>query len=82
MDMLALIETFLDQTTLQDTLKYFGDVIMVGVLQPCIEWRTGIPNVKIRQAAIICLKKLIDNQLITSEDFHSKFKDVFNNLKN
>jgi len=49
---------------------------------PCIEWRSGIPNVKIREAAIICLKKLLDNEVISPEEFHRNFRDVFNNIKN
>lgn len=82
MDMLALIEHFLGKETLQDTLFYYGEVIVKGVLLPCIEWRSGIPNVKIREAAIICLKKLLDNKLISEEEFHRNFMDVFNNIKN
>lgn len=82
MDMLGLIEHFLDKESLQDTLVYYGEVIIDGVLQPCIEWRAGIPNVKIREAAIICTKKLIEKKLVTSEDFQRAYMKVFNNLKN
>lgn len=82
MDMLALIEHFLSKETLQDTLFYYGEVIIRGVLQPCIEWRSGIPTVKIREAAIICLKKLLENKLISEEDFQRNFRDLLNNLKN
>lgn len=82
MDMLGLIEHFLSKESLQDTLQYYGEVIIRGVLQPCIEWRSGMPNVKIREAAIICLKQLLDNKLISEEDFQRNFKDLLNNLKN
>jgi hypothetical protein len=82
MDMLALIEHFLEKESLQDTLVYYGEVIIKGVLQPCIEWRAGIPNVKIREAGIICLKKLIEKKLISEEDFQRNYMEIFNNLKN
>ena len=82
MDMLALIEHFLAKSSLQDTLQYYGEVLILGILQPCIEWRIGIPNVKIRQAGIVCMKKLIDCKLIEKEDLHKNFMDIFNNLKN
>jgi hypothetical protein len=82
MDMLALIEHFIGKESLQDTLCYYGEVIIQGVLIPCIEWRIGIPTVKIREAGIICLKKLLEYKLISSEDFHKNYMDIFNNLKN
>lgn len=82
MDMLALIEYFISSETLQDTLCYYGEVIIQGVLIPCIEWRIGIPTVKIREAGIICMKKLIEQKLISSEDLHKTYMTIFNNLKN
>ena len=81
MDMLSLVEHFLDKESLQDTLCYYGDVFIKGILQPCIEWRSGIPNVKIREASILCLKKLIEKRLIEQESFQRNFLDIFNNLK-
>jgi hypothetical protein len=59
-----------------------GEVILKMILIPSIVWRAGNPNIKIRKAAIICLKKMIDNKLISPSRLRNSFKDVINVLKN
>lgn len=82
MDMLSLIEHFLSKETLQDDLQYYGNVLVEGVFLPCIEWRSGMPNIKIRQAGIICTKKLIDNKLIKPSDLKFMLKNILGKVAN
>lgn len=82
MDMLGLIEYFLENEDLKSTLVYYGEVFLKGVLLPCLEWRVGQPNVKIREGAIICTKKLIDRDIISEEDLYANFTPLFDTLKN
>jgi len=73
LDMLGLIEYFIENEELKSTLVYYGDIFLRAVLIPCMEWRSGMPNTKIREGAIICTKKLIDRQLISPESLYENF---------
>lgn len=80
--MLSLVEYFVSTEILHDTLIYYGDVFIKGIMIPCIEWRVGKPNVKIREAAIICLMKMIELNIVDSDVLHNNFTDLFLPLKN
>lgn len=45
-------------------------------------WHVGKPNVSIRKAAVVCMIKLIENDLIEKEKLHENFTQVFNTMKN
>ena len=54
MDMLGLMEYFINNDDLKSTLVYYGDILLWAVLIPCMQWRAGMPNTKIWQGAIRC----------------------------
>lgn len=82
MDMLALMEYFINNEDLKSTLMYYSDVLLRAVLVPCMTWRAGMPNTKIRQGAIRCCLQLIIRGLITGENLYESFSLVFETLKN
>ena len=57
---------------------------MRGILIPSIEWRHGAPNTKIREGSLICIKKIIDLNLIEKDKLYQNFKQdgLMTNLKN
>jgi hypothetical protein len=80
--MLGLMEYFIQNDDLKETLEFYGEVFIKGVLVPCLEWRSGMPNTKIREGAIICLKKLLERGLVEEEVIYASFTQIFDNLKN
>mmetsp|Transcript_42309 Transcript_42309/g.30520 ORF Transcript_42309/g.30520 Transcript_42309/m.30520 type:complete len:123 (+) Transcript_42309:812-1180(+) len=64
MDMLSLVEYLLQQENLHSTIEFYSELILKLIIMPSTEWRVGIPNVKIRKAAIICFMKLLDTNMI------------------
>ena len=82
MDMLHLVEYFLENENLYDTLIFYGEVFIKGILIKCIEWWPSIPNVKIREGALICMRKLIEWNLIEGDVLYQNFNEIFDNVKN
>ena len=70
MDMLGLVEFFLESEHLYDTLVFYGDVFIKGILVPSAVWMVGRPNVKTRKASLICLMKLIERNLIEEDKLY------------
>jgi len=52
------------------------------ILIPSTVWKVGKPNIKIRKASVICMMRMIDNKLISSEKLYKSFKEVMGVLKN
>jgi|TARA_B110000285_G_C14957246_1_gene529828 hypothetical protein len=52
------------------------------ILIPACVWRTGKPNVSVRKASVICIIKLLENNLIDPKKFHTSFRTLFDALKN
>lgn len=82
LDMLELMEYFIENDDLKSTLVYYGDIMLWAVLIPCMTWKAGMPNTKIWEGAIICTKKLIDRELISPETLYENFNLVFETMKN
>jgi hypothetical protein len=82
MDMLGLTEHFLLQKELHSTIVYYSDIILKMILIPACVWRVGKPNVAIRKASVICIIKLLENNLIDPKKFHTSFRTLFDTLKN
>lgn len=82
MDMLSLTEHFLLQKELHSTIVYYSDIILKMILIPACVWRVGKPNVSVRKAAVICIIKLLENNLIEPKKFKSSFNTLFDALKN
>lgn len=80
MDMLALTDHLLSQTNLHSTIEFYSELILKLIIIPSTEWRVGIPNVKIRKAAIICFMKLIEVKLIEPSKVQEVFKDIISKL--
>lgn len=80
MDMLHLTDHLLSQTNLHSTIEFYSELILKLIIMPSVEWRVGIPNVKIRKAAIICFMKLIDVKLIEPSKVTEVLKDIISKL--
>ena len=81
MDMMTLIEHFLLNKSLHSTIPFYSEIIIKLILLPATEWRVGAPNVKIRKAAVICLMKLVEQELIEREKLKDLFVEIINKLK-
>lgn len=82
MDMLNLVEHFLLTKELHSTIVYYSDIILKMILIPVLPWRSGKPNVSIRRAGVVCIIKLVEQELIDKEKLHSSFKTMLGYLKN
>lgn len=82
MDMLSLTEHFLLQKELHSTIVYYSDIILKMILIPATVWRVGKPNVSVRKAAVICIIKMLENNLIEPKKFITSFRTLFDALKN
>lgn len=82
MDMLALVEHLLLQTDLHSTIVFYSEIILKMILLPTMQWRVGKPNVRIRKASIVCLIKLIDQNLIEKDKLYESDKQIVTALKN
>lgn len=82
MDMLSLVEHFLNQEELHSTICYYSEIILKMILIPSIAWMVGKPNVQTRKAAIICTMRLIEKKLIEPEKLQENFKSMFGYMKN
>jgi hypothetical protein len=51
------------------------------ILLPSCEWRVGKPNVKIRKAAVICMVKLMEQDLIEKDKMMKHFKKIIEVVK-
>lgn len=47
-----------------------------------MQWRVGKPNVRIRKASLVCLIKIIEQDLIEKEKLYECDKNIMTNLKN
>jgi len=82
MDMLNLTEHFILQKDLHSTIVYYSDIILKMILIPSTVWRVGKPNVAIRKAAVVCIIKLLEQNLIDKSKMYGSFKNLFDTLKN
>jgi dynein assembly factor 5 len=82
MDMLALVEFLLNQATLAETIGFYAEIILKMILIPSTVWKVGSPNIKIRKASVICMIRMIDNNLISPEKLNNSFKGIMGVLKN
>ena len=82
MDMLNLTEHFLLQKELHSTIVYYSEIILKMILIPSTVWRVGKPNVAIRRAAVVCMIKMLEQNLIEKEKMYSSFRNLFDTLKN
>ena len=74
MDMLNLVEHFLITKELHSTIVFYSEILLKMILMPPIAWRVGKPNTRIRKAAIICIIRLIEEQLIDPKKLYASFK--------
>jgi len=81
MDMMTLIEHLLLQENLQSTIVFYSEIIVKLVLIPSTEWRVGLPTVKIRKAAVICLIKIMDLSLIEKPKLYESYKEIVTKMK-
>ena len=82
MDMLALVEFLLQQTSLHQNIVFYSIIILKMILIPSTVWKVGKPNIKIRKAAVICILRLLEHRLIDREKLYSAFKEIMTVLKN
>ena len=82
MDMLALIEHFLLEKDLHSTIVFYSEIILKMILLPTMQWRVGKPNVRIRKASLVCMIKLIEQDLIEKDKLYENDKNIVTNLKN
>ena len=73
MDMLNLTEHFLQEKELHSTIVFYSEIILKMILLPCMVWRVGKPGVSIRKAAIVCMIKMIENELIEKDKLQANF---------
>jgi dynein assembly factor 5, axonemal len=81
MDMMNLLEHFLLEKSLHSTICFYTEIMIKLILLPCTEWRAGMPNVKIRKAAVICLMKLVEQELIEKDKLVGLFTEILNKMK-
>ena len=81
MDMMTLIEHFIHDKSLHSTIPFYSEIIIKLILLPATEWRVGAPNVKIRKASVICLMKLVEQELIEREKLLDLFTEIVNKMK-
>lgn len=81
-DMLSLVEHFLLQKELHSTIVFYSHIILKMIIIPTIQWRIGKPNIAIRKCSIICMIKLLEQNLIEKEHVYENFTNLFNTLKN
>lgn len=80
-DMLSLIEHLLLQENLHSTIIFYTEIVIKLILLPCTEWRAGMPIGKIRKAAVICLIKLFEQNLIEKDKLCVLLPEMINKLK-
>lgn len=80
-DMLSLVEHLIQKENLHSTMIFYTEIMVKLVLLPCTEWRAGLPITKIRKASVICLIKLMENNLIEKDKLAALLPEVINRLK-
>lgn len=80
-DMLSLVEHILLQESLHSTIIFYTEIVIKLILLPCTEWRAGMPIGKIRKASVICLIKLMEQNLIEKEKLAPLLPELINKLK-
>ena len=80
-DMLSLIEHLLLQENLHSTIIFYTEIVIKLILLPCTEWRAGMPIGKIRKASVICLIKLMEQNLIEKDKLAVLLPEMINKLK-
>ena len=61
---------------------FYSEIIIKMILIPSTVWRAGKPNIQIRKASIVCIIKLLDQNLIDKDKFYASFKQLMGTLKN
>jgi len=82
LDMLGLVEFILKQESLHSTIFFFSRLILEMILIPCTQWKVGKPNEKIRKAGLICMLRLLENNLIDPKTLYACFKGIVTVMKN
>jgi len=80
-DMLTLLEDLIESEYAQSSLPFQSVKIMQKILIPSCVWKPGKPNIKIRKAAVTCMIKIIDKNLINKEELYKLYKDIFAVIK-
>jgi hypothetical protein len=81
MDMLALLEHLLNQKVLHSTLEFYSEIVLKMIIFPTLSWKSGSPSTKIRKAGLICLMKLVEQNLIPSSKLYANFKECTTKIK-
>ena len=82
MDMLGLVEFMINQEILSESISFYSEIFLKMILIPSTTWKVGMPNVKVRKAAVICLMRMIENKLISKQKLHNCFKEIMGVIKN
>mmetsp|Transcript_46400 Transcript_46400/g.53774 ORF Transcript_46400/g.53774 Transcript_46400/m.53774 type:complete len:558 (-) Transcript_46400:155-1828(-) len=65
-DALVLTEFILKLDYLSEDIKQHSSTILNKILMPCIQWKVGKPNIKIRRGGILNMILLLQNNLISN----------------
>lgn len=75
-DMMILLNTLISDDETNSQIKFFGEFLLEHVLLPASAWRAQRPNYKVRKAAMVCLIKMFQLDLLElkiSEKYFSQF---------
>jgi len=67
-DMLELLEYLINTEETQPFIRENSSALIKKIITQVLVWKAGKPNMKIRKAGILCLSKMIRNQLVTADD--------------
>jgi dynein assembly factor 5 len=81
MDMLALIDSIIEDKQLNEYIAMYIEFILKEILLPATAWRTQRPNYSVRKAALTCIIKLYKYTIIDEESSLKFIKDIFKVLK-
>lgn len=81
MDMLTLMDYFLQQTELHSTIVFYSEIIMKMILVPSLGWIPGKPNVSTRKTTIVCLMKMIQHKLVEPKQLKENQPQIQKYLK-
>lgn len=75
-DMLSLLDFISDCKEIEGCIRENSDAILKKIFNKVLVWRTGEPNIKIRKSGVICLNKMLMNQLVPADVFY-QVKSIF-----
>jgi hypothetical protein len=80
-DTLSLMYLLIEKRKDSQLLAVSANSMLDTVIMPSARWKAGSPSTNIREAAIKCFLRLLENGLVEKKFLHSKFKDYFAILK-